>query len=113
MIDTRLIDTLSELVKKEKKTKEYKSRLRIKGKITEKAKTKKGNITLTITKDKEDFKFTILKSHKERFSIAEKLDIGKSVSVEGISKFKYVICTKLKLWDKGIDESKQMKLNFG
>ena len=110
MIDTRLIDTLTEMANKERKIKEFKRRLRIRGKVTAKGKTKKGNLTLTVKKDEDEFKFTVLKSHKERFALAEKLAVGKSVSVMGIPKFRMIICTKLKVLDKGIDMSKQRKL---
>ena len=52
----------------------------------------------------------MLRSHKERFALAEKLAIGKSVAVEGIPKLGIIICTRLKLMDKGIDTSRQMTL---
>ena len=110
MIDTTLIDRLTILANKEKKIKEFKKRLRVKGKVTAKVTTKKGNITLTVKKDEDELKFTVLKTHKESFALAEKLAVGKSVSVQGIPKFRFIICTKLKLLDKGIDESKQRKL---
>ena len=110
MIDTTLIDRLTILANKEKKIKEFKKRLRVKGKVTAKVTTKKGNITLTVKKDEDELKFTVLKTHKESFALAEKLAVGKSVSVQGIPKFRMIICTKLKILDKGIDESKQRKL---
>ena len=110
MIDTTLIDHLTVLAKKEKKIKEYKRRLRLKGKIMRKGATKKGNITLNVKKDENDYKFTILKSHKERFTLAEKLKIGQSVSIEGIPKFKMIICTRLKTMEKGIQDGKQARL---
>ena len=110
MIDTTLIDRLTVLANKEKKIKEFKRRLRIKGKITEKGTTKKGNITLKVKKDDNEYKFTVLKSHKERFALAEKLKMNNSVSVEGISKFKMIICTRLKALEKGLTCGKQNKL---
>ena len=110
MIDTTLIGRLTVLANKEKKIKEFKRRLRIKGKVVGKGTTKKGNITLKIKKDDNDYKFTGLKSHRESFTLAERLSIGKSVSVQGIPKFRMIICTKLKELEKGIDESKQRKL---
>ena len=110
MIDTTLIDMLKVLADKEKKIKEYKRRLRIKGKIIAKGKTKKGNITLKIQKEGEDYRFTIIKSHKERFALAEKLQIGRSVSIEGIPKFRVTICIRLKALDKGLMKGKQIKL---
>src|SRR3989344_78289 len=113
MIDTTLIDTLKVLADKERKIKEYKIRLRVKGKITAKGTTKKGNLTLTIEKDEDDFKFTILKSHKEKYALADKLKIGRSVSIEGIPKFRMTICTRLKVLDRGLMKGKQIKLeNF-
>ena len=113
MIDTTLIDTLNVLADKERKIKEYKRRLRIKGKIAAKGTTKKGNLTLTIEKDEDNFKFTVIKSHKERYALAEKLQIGRSVSIEGISKFRMTICTRLKAIDRGLMKGKQVKLeNF-
>ena len=110
MIDTTLIDTLKVLADKERKIKEYKRRLRVKGKVTAKGTTKKGNITLTIQKDEDDFKFTVLKFHKERYVLAEKLKIGRSVSIEGIPKFRMIICTRLKTLDRGLMKGKQVKL---
>ena len=83
MIDTRLIDALTELARKEKKIKEFKRRLRVKGKVVGKGLTKKGNITIIVRENEDDFKFTVLKSHKESFALAEKLPAGKSVSVMG------------------------------
>jgi hypothetical protein len=110
-IDTTLIDKLKVLADKEKKIKEYKRRLRIKGRVKALGKTKKGNITLTVEKDKEEYKFTIIKSHKERFALANKLQKQNSISVEGIPKFRAIICTRLKVLDKGIAQGKQEKLN--
>ncbi len=110
MIDTTLIDRLTVLANKEKKIKEYKRRLRIKGKITGKGTTKKGNITLKIRKDENDYKFTVLKSHQERFALAEKLKMNNSVSAEGIPKFRMIICTRLKALEKGSPEGEQTKL---
>ena len=110
MIDTTLIDRLTVLANKEKKLKEYKRRLRVKGKVAGKGMTKKGNITLKIARDENEYKFTVLKSHKERFALAEKLTVGKSVSIEGMPKFRIIICTKLKLLKKSINKEKQAKL---
>ena len=110
MIDTTLIDKLTEMANKEKKIKEFKKRLRIKGKAVAKGETKKGNITLTIRKGEDNFRFTVLKSHKESFALAEKIAVGKSVSAHGIPKFRMIICTRLKVLDKWIDDSKQRKL---
>ena len=110
MIDTALIDRLTVLASKEKKIKEFKRRLRIKGRVTEKGTTKKGNITLKIRKEDNEYKFTVLKSHKERFALAEKLKLNNSISIEGIPKFRMIICTRLKALEKGIQEGKQTKL---
>lgn len=110
MIDTTLQDILNVMVKKEKKIKEFKKRLRIKGKLIAKSTTKKGNITLKIKKDENEYKFTVLKSHKERFALAEKLTMGRSVAIEGINKFRIIICTRLKILEKGIQQGKQAKL---
>ncbi len=54
-----------------------------------------------LKKEENEYKFTILKSHKERFSLAEKLAVGKSVSLEGIPRFRMIICTRLKALAKG------------
>ena len=112
MIDRTLIDKLTEMANKEKKIKEFKKRLRVKGKVAAKGTTKKGNITLTIEKNDERYKFTILKSHKERYDLAEKLQEGRSVSAEGIPKFRVVICTRLKLLEKGIGRGRQEKIKI-
>ena len=114
-IDTTLIDNLKILADQERKIKGYKRRLRIKGRVASKALTKKGNISLTIKKDEDDYKFTVLKSHKERFALADKIKIGNGVSIEGIPKFRMIICTRLKVLEKGLDaKNRQAKLiNFG
>src|SRR3989344_8176750 len=61
MIDTTLIDRLTVLANKEKKIKLFKRRLRIKGKITEKGTTKKGNITLKVKKGHVCFNTDLVK----------------------------------------------------
>ena len=110
MIDTTLLDTLKIMAKREKKVKEYKRRIRIKGKLTKKSLTKNKNIKLTIKKGENEFSFIVLKSHVERYSLAERLKINSSVYAEGISKFRMIICTKLKSLLKEVDESEQMRL---
>ncbi len=110
MIDKTLINYLTALANEEKKINEFKRRLRIKGNVSAKTATKKENITLTIKKDDEEYKFTILKSHKERYALASKIDVGRNVSAEGIHKFRIIICTSLKILDKGISQGKQAKL---
>lgn len=112
-IDTTLLDKIKILADKERKIKEYKRRFRIKGKVVAMGMTKNGNISLTILKDEDTHKFTVLKSHKERYALAENLKIGKSVSAEGIPKFRMIICTRLKIIENGIDKNKQANLmNF-
>lgn len=110
MIDTTLIDHLTVLANKEKKLKEYKRRLRIKGQITGKGTTKNGNLTLKIKKEENEYKFTVLKSHQERFALAEKLRINSSVSAQGIPRFGMIICTRLKVLEQSPQEEKQTKL---
>ena len=110
MINTTLLDALKALADKEKKIKSYKRRIRVKGKIIAKGKTKKGNITLKVEKEGEIYTFAVIKSHKERFALAEKLEIGRSASIEGIPKFRVTICIRLKALDKGLMKGKQIKL---
>ena len=110
MINTTLLDALKALADKEKKIKSYKRRIRVKGKIIAKGKTKKGNITLKVEKEGESYAFAVIKSHKERFALAEKLEIGRSASIEGIPKFRIIICTRLKALDRGAAKGKQAKL---
>ena len=110
MINTTLLDALKALADKEKKIKSYKRRIRVKGKIIAKGKTKKGNITLKVEKEGEIYTFAVIKSHKERFALAEKLEIGRSASIEGIPKFRIIICTRLKALDRGAAKGKQAKL---
>ena len=110
MIDTTLIDRLTILANKEKKIKEFKRRLRVKGRITETGTTKKGNITIKIKKDDHEYKFIVLKSHKDRFALAEKLKPSNGVSAEGIPQFRMIICTRLKALEKGLTSGKQNKL---
>ncbi len=113
MIDKTLINLVKELADKERKIEEFKSRIRIKGKIVAKSLTKNGNLKLTVKKDENEISFIILKSHREKYFLAEKLSLGRSVSLEGVrKKFRMIICTKLKVLDKGVDGSRQLKLAF-
>src|SRR3989338_3586880 len=110
-MDRTLINLVTQLANQERKIKEYKSRIRIKGTISAKGITKNGNIRLTVKKENYEIRFIVLKTHKEIFHLAEKLSIGRSVSVVGIRKrLRMIICTQLKVLDKGIDHSKQMTL---
>jgi len=109
--DKTLINILHSMVKEENKIKDYKRRIRIKGVVKAKGATKKGNITLKIKKEGDEYNFTVIKSHKESFALAEKLNIGKSVSIEGIPKFRFIICTRIKLLDIAVNNGKQAKLN--
>ena len=108
-IDRTLINTISELARKEKKIKEFKSRVRVKGKIIRKGKTKKGSIKLIVQKDDDRYNFIVIKAHKENYALAEKLAVDSFVSVVGINKFRVIICTQLKQLHK-IDESRQTTL---
>lgn len=111
MIDKTLINLVKQLADKERTIKEIKSRPRIKGKIVAKSLTKNKNIKLTIKNDNNEISFIILKNHKDKYFLAERLSIGRSVSVEGVRKrLRMIICTKLKVLDKGIDGTKQLKL---
>ena len=98
------------MASKERKTKDYRRRLRVKGIITKKGTTKKGNISITVSEETGDYRFTVIRSHKDRFALAEKLAVGRSVSIEGVPKFRTAICTRLKALDKGVDVGKQGKL---
>lgn len=108
-IDKTLINTLSKLARQEKKVKAFKSRTRVKGKLVKKGKTKKGSIKLIIQKDDDKYNFVVVKTHKENYSLAEKLQVGSFVSAVGVSKFRAVICTQLKQLHK-MDESRQTTL---
>jgi tRNA(Ile2) C34 agmatinyltransferase TiaS len=111
IMDSTLINLTKKLADEERKIKEYKSRIRIKGIISNKGITKSGNIRLIVKKGDDEIRFIVLKSHKERFQSAERLSLGRAVSVVGIRKrLRMIICTKLKVLDKGIDHSKQMTL---
>lgn len=103
MTNKELLKKIRTLVIKEKKVNEYKKRIRLNGIIEKKSLSKKENIILTINK----INFTILKSHKEKFNLAEKLNINNNVSIEAIPKFKINICTKL----KKLDYKNQLKIN--
>ena len=97
------------MAKQEKKIKAFKSRVRVKGKIIRKGKTKKGSIKLIIQKDDDKYNFIVIKTHKENYALAEKLAVGSFVSVVGINKFRAIICTQLKQLHK-FDESRQTTL---
>lgn len=106
---SELLKLVKEMARKEKKLKEYKRKIRVRGKIVRKGLTKKGNIRLKVKKNDIKYNFVVVKTHKERFDLAQKLKIGEFVYAEGINRFRAVICTKLKQI-KRIDESKQSKL---
>lgn len=110
MIDETLIHKLESMAAKEKKFEPYKRKARMKGVLTEKSSTKKGNILLRVRKDGDETCFTVLKSHKESFAAAERLIIGSPVYAEGIRMFRGIICTKLKPLLKEDDSSRQTKL---
>lgn len=115
MIDTTLIKTLETLARREKKIKEYKRRIRLKGKVVAKGFTKNGNISLKVKKEGREYSFTVLKSHRERFALAGKLEVGKSVSIAGIPRFRTVICTLLKPLEKvkGVERQEKLKVFLG
>ncbi len=110
MTTNKLLETLKEMVKKEKISKHFKRLLRVKGAITAKSLTKKGNISLKVKKEEDECNFTVLKSHKERYSLAEKLEVGNWVSAAEIPRFGTAICTQLKKISKPTDEGKQATL---
>ena len=101
---------MEELCKEQQKSKEFKKKLRVRGKVQEKSLTKKGNIKLKIKTGENVFKIVILKSHKDNFQLAENLLINSSVYAEGIPKLGFILCTKLNLLTREIDESEQIKL---
>ncbi|MBN1157532.1 hypothetical protein JXA85_07975 [Candidatus Woesearchaeota archaeon] len=105
----KLIETLKQISRKENKIKEFKRRLRIKGRVIKKSLTKKGNFKLTVQKGDDKYNFVIMKSHKDKCALLEKLEIGAFVSAVGIRKFRAIICTQLKRIEK-VDESQQRTL---
>lgn len=115
MIDTFLIKNLEALARKEKKVKEFRRRVRMKGRIIAKGVTKNGNISLKVEKEGESCSFIVLKSHRERFALAGKLEVGKSISIGGIPKFRAVICTLLKPLEKvkGVEKQEKLKSFLG
>ena len=98
------------MVKKEKIAKAFSRRLRVKGILTAKSETKKGNLHITVQKGEQEFRLIIPKTHKERYALAHKLPLNSKVSVEGIKSKFTIICTKLKILE-AIDESTQIELN--
>ena len=110
-IDRTLINRISELARKEKKVKEFKRRVRVNGKIIKKGKTKKGSSKLIVQKGEDKYNFVVVKTHKDNYALAEKLEVGSFVSVVGISKFRAIICTQIKQLHK-MDESRQTILQF-
>ncbi len=108
-IDRTLINRITALAGKEKKIKEFKRRIRVKGKIIKKGKTKNGNIKLIVQKADDTYNFVVIKTHKENYALAEKLAVGSFVSAAGIRRFRAVICTQLKQLHK-VDESIQTTL---
>ena len=110
MIDKSLMNVLDSMVKEEKKKKGFLKMQRMKGKLAEKSLTKNGNLKLTVKRDKEELSFIVLKSHKDKFTLAKRMKIGNSIFIEGIPKLFMIICTKLRYLEKSIDDSMQTKL---
>ena len=108
-MNNELLQALHVMVEKESKKNSFRTRARIKGRIVKKNQTKNNHITLTIKRGEREINFLVLKHHKDKFLTAQKLLVGKPVSAEGIRKFKFIICTKLKQLNK-YDESKQTTL---
>ena len=109
-MDKTLINTLKKLASKEKNIKEFKKRLRIKGRVSKKELTKKGNIKLSVQYKEDKYPIIILKSHKETYALAEKVSVGTPVSVQAIPQFRMNICTQIKMIQK-YDESTQSDLS--
>ncbi|MBS3165805.1 hypothetical protein J4444_01660 [Candidatus Woesearchaeota archaeon] len=109
MIDRTLINKLEVMAKKEKIAKSFSRRLRVRGILTTKSQTKKGNLIISVCKGENEHRLMIPKTHKERFSLASKLPLGSKVAVEGIKSKFIIICAKLKALE-AIDNSKQTKL---
>jgi hypothetical protein len=107
---SRLLEIVQDMAQKEKKLKEYKRRIHARGRIIEKKVTDNGNIKLKVQKGEDNFNFIVIKSHKERYELANKLQKGECVSASGIPKFRYLLCVKLKKI-KNIDESRQIGLD--
>jgi hypothetical protein len=105
-IDKTLINSLSVLARKEKKGKEFSRRVRVKGKVIDKGLTKNNNVKLVVKKGEDKYSFVVIKTHKANYALAGKLTKGSLVSIEGINKFRTIICTKLKQINQ-VDESKQ------
>lgn len=105
---TELLKIVTEMASKEKKIKEFKRRIRVKGEIIKKGLTKNKNIKLIVRKGDDKYNFVVIKTHKDKFELAQTLNVGDFVSATGVSRFRAVICTQLKKI-KRIDE-KQIKL---
>ena len=108
-MDTRLQKIVGEMAKKEKNLKLYKSRRHVKGEVIKKSKTKSGNIKLRVLCENNKYTFIIIKSHKDRFALAERLKKGDFVSICGYPKFRWVLCTRLSQI-KNLDKSSQINL---
>ena len=91
-----LLKICMDMSRKEKKIKEFKRRIRVKGKITRKSFNKNGNLKLRIEKDDDAYNFVVIKSHKEKCALAESLSEGDYASAQGKLVFRAIICTQLK-----------------
>ncbi len=65
-MDNRLQKIVKEMAAEEKKKKEFKRMLHVRGTIIRKSLTKNGNIKLRLKKGEDEHNFIVLKSHKER-----------------------------------------------
>ena len=95
-VDNRLLKIVKEMASKERKLKEFKRRLHLKGELLEKALTDKKNIKLRIQEKDGTATLIVLKSHKESYALASVLNAGEYVSATGIPKFRYILCTRIK-----------------
>lgn len=105
-MDKTLMNLTKELADKERKIKEFKNRLRCKGRVTGITYTKKGHLKLTLKNKRGEFSCIILRTHMESYILAQKASIGTPVSIQAIPKLRMNICTKLKILTK-FDESNQ------
>ena len=62
---------------------------------------------LSVKKGEDSYNFIVMKTHKERFALAEKLSIEQVVSIEGISRFRAIICTRLKQIKQVVESTKE------
>lgn len=98
MTNNRLLKALDDMAKLER----FIRRPRIRGKVIAKKLTKKGNIQLIVHQGNKETALLVLKSHKERYKLAESLSLNDTIYAEGQKKH----------WKEAEEKKQQVLVNY-